>query len=79
MALKSTQYKREYNEKTYNRISVTIPIGRLQDIQAYAKSKCTSVNALINEALQNLLGMTDQEWKAKPTDSLDIDSQDNSD
>ena len=60
---KRTDYKRAFNEKAYDRISVTIPKGRKAAVEAHAKSKGESVNGLVNTLLRADMGLTDDEWK----------------
>lgn len=63
----TTDYKRAFNEKAYDRISVTVPKGRKQAIEAHAGSKGESVNGLINKLLREDMALTVDEWKA-PSD-----------
>ena len=65
---KRTDYKRAFNEKTYDRISVTIPKGRKAAVEAHAKSKGESVNGLVNALLRADMGLTEDEWK-KPEET----------
>lgn len=60
---KRTDYKRAFNEKAYDRISVTIPKGRKAAVEAHAKSKGESVNGLVNALLRADMGLTEEEWK----------------
>lgn len=68
MPKKQTEWTRAYNEKAYDRISVTIPKGRKATVEAYAKSQGETVNGLINNLLQRETGLSTEEWKAKPED-----------
>ena len=61
----ATDYKRHFNEQTYDRISVTIPKGRKQAVEAYAKSQGGTVNGLINDLLRREIGLSESEWKAR--------------
>ena len=79
MGNKKTIYNNDYHKRVYDRINIVVPRGRLQDIKAYAQTHNTTLNSIVSNHLQSLLGMDDKQWKAKPTESLDIDSQDNSD
>ena len=65
MPKKQTEWTRAYNEKAYDRISVTIPKGQKQAVEAHAKSKGTSVNGLINDLLRADMGVSDGDWKSK--------------
>lgn len=61
---KQTEWTRAFNEKAYDRLAITIPKGRKQAVEAFAKDHGKSVNGLVNDLLQNALGMTDEQWKA---------------
>ena len=63
MPKKQTEWTRAYNEKAYDRISVTIPKGQKQAVEAHAKSKGTSVNGLINDLLRADMGISEGEWR----------------
>lgn len=69
MPKKQTEWSRNYNEKAYDRISVTIPKGRKQAVEAFAKSRGETVNGLINGLLQREMGVPADEWKAKPEET----------
>lgn len=58
MPKKQTEWTRAYNEKAYDRISVTIPKGQKQAVEAHAKSKGESVNGLINALLRTDMGLS---------------------
>ena len=66
MPKKQTEWTRAYNEKAYDRISVTIPKGQKQAVEAHAKSKGTSVNGLINDLLRADMGGSEGDWKELP-------------
>ena len=57
---KRTNYKRAFNEKAYDRISVTIPKGCKSAVETHAKSKGESVNGLVNALLRQDMGL--QDW-----------------
>lgn len=59
----SSAVKRRYNEKAYDRLSITIPKGQRAAVEAHAKSKGTSTNGLVNALLKADMGLTDEEWK----------------
>lgn len=65
MPKKQTEWSRAYNEKAYDRISITVPKGRKQEIEAHAKEQGETVNGLVNTLLREDMGMTENEWKAK--------------
>ena len=66
MATARTRANRKYNEKTYARISVTIPKGIKQAVEAHAQSKGQSVNGLINALLKADMKLSDAEWNDRP-------------
>ena len=55
MGKTSTASKRKYNEKAYERIYVTVPMGSKEKIENAAKAKGISVNKLVWELLQTVL------------------------
>ena len=61
-----TKANRKYNEKAYDRISITIPKGRKQAVEAHAQSKGESVNGLVNALLRADMGLSEDEWKQSP-------------
>ena len=63
MPKKQTQWTRAFNEKAYDRISITIPKGRKSDVDAHAKSKGKSINGLVNALLMGDMGLSVDEWK----------------
>lgn len=50
-----TKANRKYNEKAYDRISVTVPKGKKEEISAAAARTGESVNGLINRLLEEQL------------------------
>lgn len=63
MPKKQTEWSRNYNEKAYDRMAVTVPKGRRADVDAYARSMGTSVNGLINALLMEKMQKSPEEWK----------------
>lgn len=61
---KSTAYKQAFNEKSYDRLAITIPKGRKADVEAVAKQNGESVNGLVNRLLRIAAGLSEDEWKA---------------
>ena len=55
--------KDRWNAKNYDDIRARVPKGRKDDIEAYATQHGKSVNGLINGFLQDMLGLTEEEWK----------------
>ena len=54
----------KYVRENYDRIGIKVPKGRKTDIEAFAKNRNLSVNALIASLLQNEMGMSEEEWKS---------------
>lgn len=70
MGKTSTAVKRRYNEKAYDRISVTVPKGDKAKIQAFAEQQGQSVNALICGLLeQEMIGFKYEPLEHAPDDS----------
>ncbi len=63
MPKKQTEWTRAYNEKSYDRLAITIPKGQKQAVETRAQQDGQSVNGLVNELLRGALGMTADEWK----------------
>lgn len=61
-----TKANRKFNEKAYDRISITVPKGRKEAIEAHAKDKNESVNGLVNTLLRADMGLSMDEWKREP-------------
>ncbi len=59
MSKTSTAVKQKYNEKSYDRLAITIPKGCKAAVAAYAESKNTSVNALVNRLLRAEMNISD--------------------
>ena len=59
----STEYKRRFNERAYDRLNLVVPKGRKEQIEALAASRGQSVNGLIGDLLRREMGMTETEWK----------------
>lgn len=71
MAKNMTNYKREFGEKNYDRLAITIPKGQKEVVDAHAKSKGLSTNGLVNELLRNELGLAEEEWRTKSAEALE--------
>jgi hypothetical protein len=61
----STEYKRAFSEKAYDRLAITVPKGRKAAVEAHAKAKGESVNGLVNTLLQADMGLTDEQWRER--------------
>ena len=59
-----TKANRKYNEKAYDRISITIPKGRKQAVEAFAKEHGESVNGMVNRLVRGEMGLSEDDWKA---------------
>ena len=66
----SSAVKQRYNEKAYDRLAITIPKGRKETIDAYAKQEGISINGLVNRLLRETVGLTEEEWK----DTLEVEA-----
>ena len=65
MTKKATSYKNDFTRVNYDRISIVIPKGRKQAIEAHAQRKGESVNGLVNSLLRADMGLSEEEWKGK--------------
>ena len=66
MNMPTYEYNKEYAKKYIGKldeIKIRMPKGRKTDVERYALSKGLSVNALVNQMLQEAMGMSDDEWK----------------
>jgi len=54
-----------YISRNYDRINLTVPKGQKVAIEAHAKGKGLSTNALLNELLRADMGVSESDWKAK--------------
>ena len=52
----STESKAKYNAKAYDRINIAVPKGRKDELQALAKAQGKSVNGLLNDLIDQILG-----------------------
>lgn len=57
----STNVKRKYNEKAYDRLAITVPKGQKAVIEAAALAVGESVNLYTQKALLQRMGLDD--WK----------------
>lgn len=65
-----TKANRKYNEKAYDRLAVTVPKGRKQAIEAFARERGESVNGMVNRLVRAEMGLSDAEWRATPRDEV---------
>lgn len=59
---KSTQYKNQYNAKTYDSLRIVVPKGQKATVQAAAEEVHESVNTFTQKALLQRMGLDD--WPA---------------
>ena len=64
-----TRANRKYNEKAYDRVSITLPKGRKAAVEAHAQRKGESVNGLVNALLRADMGLSEAEWKKGEEDT----------
>ena len=55
----------KYNAANYDSLRIVVPKGQKAAVDAHAKSKGLSTNALVNELLRADMGVSAEEWKAK--------------
>lgn len=63
-----TKANRKYNEKAYDRISITIPKGRKQAVEAFTREHGESVNGMVNRLVRAEMELSEDEWKQSQTD-----------
>ena len=57
-------------KERYDRFQIVLPVGRKSAVEAFARDRGLSVNGLVNSLLQHEMGLSDDEWKSKPSDSV---------
>ena len=57
---KTTDYKRAFNAKNYDRIEIVVPKGQKATIQAAADKEGDSINGFVNKAVLARIGL--EEW-----------------
>lgn len=55
MGKKSTAAKNRWNDKTYDRINLTVPKGEKEHIKAHAEKRGESVNGFIQRAIKQTI------------------------
>lgn len=50
-----TKYQNDFILRAYDRINLTVPKGRKEEIKAFADRKGMSVNSFINEAIDTAM------------------------
>lgn len=48
---KKSEYRNDWISKTYDRINLTVPKGRKDEVKAHAETQGESLNAFINRAI----------------------------
>ncbi len=67
MPKKQTAWSRNYNEKAYDRLAVTIPKGCKSTVEAFARERGDSINGVTNKALLAYMGL--ETWPEKAGES----------
>lgn len=60
----------KYNASKYDSLRIVIPKGQKEAVDAHARSKGLSTNGLVNELLRADLGVSEEDWKARPVSEL---------
>jgi len=55
----------KYVKANYDRMELTVPKGRKQEIKAFAESKGLSINGYVNNLIRFDMGVSDEDWEAK--------------
>ena len=63
MPEKQTQWTRAWNEKHLDRLSITVPKGRREDISNHAAEHGESVNQMVNRLICEDMNIDPAEWK----------------
>ena len=66
MATTKAQQKavNKYIKGNYDRLNITIPKGRKQAVEAFARDQGESVNGMVNRLVRAEMGLSEDEWKA---------------
>lgn len=60
----STEVKARWNKKNYDRMSILLPKGTIEEFKEYAwKEYGLSMNGFINFTIRRLLGVSEDDWK----------------
>ena len=60
MAARKAKWQNDYIAKTYDRINLTVPKGRKEEIKQEATSRGMSVNGFLNSLIDDALPCRDQ-------------------
>ena len=55
MGKTSSAAKQRYNEKAYDRLAITVPKGRKEEIKAHADANGESINGFVNRAIDEAM------------------------
>ena len=55
MSKTSSASKYKYNSKTYDRLNITVPKGKKENLQTYATSQGESLNGFVNRAIDETI------------------------
>lgn len=53
----------KYIKNNYDSLRIVVPKGRKADVEAHAKAKGESINALVNALLRADMGLSEDDWK----------------
>jgi len=51
----NTAYKNQFQKENYDRVNLTVPKGKKQEIKDFAESNGKSLNGFINELIENAM------------------------
>ena len=68
MGKTSWQVKQRYNDKAYDKIYVTVPKGKKDQIKAHAEAQGRTVNGFINKAIDEKITRDNQPVGAEGDD-----------
>ena len=59
----NTAYKNQFQKENYDRVNLTVPKGKKQEIKDFAESNGKSLNGFINELIENAMTTINiKEW-----------------
>lgn len=67
---KGYEQRKEANKRylaKQDELKIRLPGGQKQAVEAHAASKGKSVNGLVNDLLREDMGLSEAQWKTKPT------------
>ena len=63
MSKTSTTVKDRWNKNNYDDVRIRLPKGRKQAVEAHARERGESINALVNALLRADMGLSEDEWR----------------